>query len=180
MTRTKPVHRHSGVTLVELLVATCVAATALTGAWSWVWNAGTVARATGARAQALTADAYAVRVLRDDLAQAAGLLATPPGRTPSEAFAILHRHPGEPPETVTVVWDRSRRVVWRKASGTYLADQVSSFVVRYFTAEGAELSAVELLAPDGPQRTARVEVTVRTLRDGRSATHVLNACVGPA
>jgi len=168
------------VTLVELLIATCVAALALAGAWGWVWNAGAAARAAGARAQAAPAGAFAVRVMADDLAQAAGLLSTPAGRAPSEAFAILHVHPGEPPETVTIVWDRSRRVLWRKASGTYLADQVSAFEVRYFAAGGEELPGAGPDATDWPSQVARMEITVRALRDGRSVTRVLSTCLGPA
>ena len=170
---------HSGVTLVELLIATCIAAVALAGAWGWVWNAGVAARAVGARAQASTADAYAVRVIADDLAQAAGLLPAPAGRLPSEAFSLVHEHPGEPTETVTVVWDRARRVLWRKASGTYLADQVSAFSVRYFTADGSELAGASLGTVQGLARVARLEVTVCAQRDGRAAARVLHACVGP-
>lgn len=170
----------SGVTLVELLIAACVAAVALAGAWPFVWNAGETARAVEARAEAVTAGAYAVRAIGDDLALAVELLPTPAGRAPSEAFAVLHRHPGEEPETVTLVWDRSRRVLWRKASGTYLADRVQAFSVRYFACDGEELVGAGLLEPDWAARVALLEVTIGATRDGHSASRVLYACLGQA
>jgi hypothetical protein len=163
---------------MELLVATCVAAVALAGAWPFVWNAGGTARAVEARAEAVTAGAFAARVVGDDLALAVALLPTPAGRAPAEAFAVLHRHPGEGPETVTVVWDGSRRVLWRKASGTYLADRVRSFAVRYFSSDGAELAGPDFAAPDWPARVARLEVTIGAGREDHVATRVLHACLG--
>ena len=170
----------AGVSLIELLIATCIAAVTLAGAWGWVWNAGVTARAIGSRAQASTADDFAVRVIADDVAQAAGVLPTPAGRLPLEAFSVIHRHPGEAAETVTIVWDRARRVLWRKASGTYLADQVTGFSVRYFAADGAELAGDVLRTAQGAARVARLEVTLAGARGGRTATRVLHACVGPA
>lgn len=169
-----------GVTLVELLVASCVAAVALAGAWPFVWNAAHAARAMAARAQAATGGAYALRVVGDDLAQAVRLLATPGGRTPSESFAVLHRHPGEAPEAVTVVWDRSRGVLWRKAAGTYLADHVVHFAVRYFSADGDELAGACLQEPGWTARAARLEVTVAVDVDGRVTTRVLHSRLVPA
>jgi type II secretory pathway component PulJ len=170
----------SGVTLLELLIASCISAVALAGAWPFVWNAGDTARAVGARAQAATAGAYALRVVGDDLAQAVQLLPTPVGRTPSESFAVLHRHPGEAPETVTVVWDSARGVLWRKASGTYLADHVRAFAVRYFAAEGEELVGASLQAPAWMSRVERLEVTVVVDVHGRVMTRVLHRCLGCA
>ena len=64
----------AGLTLVELLVAACVAATALGAAWPWVWNAGATARAQVARAQAATSLSFALRIIDDDLAQATAVL----------------------------------------------------------------------------------------------------------
>lgn len=168
----------SGLTLIELLVATCVAAVALAAAWPFVWNAAGAARAVDARAQAVTAGAYAVRVIGDDLAQAVRLLPTPEGRSPSESFAVLHAHPGQSPETVTIVWDRSRGVVWRKAAGTYLADRVAAFSVRYFAAEGDEVAGAALLEPAWTSRVARLEVSLCAGRGQGATTCVLTCCLG--
>jgi type II secretory pathway component PulJ len=170
----------AGLTLVELLVATCVAAIALAAAWPWLWNTAGATAAVGERAQAATAGAYAVRTIADDLAQAVALLPPASGRSPGATLTLLHHHPGEIPETVTIVWDASRRVLWRKTSGTYLADQVLAFAVRYFASDGTELSGDDFLAPDWPARVARVAVEVRTARGGREVTSVLQACLGPA
>lgn len=170
----------SGVTLIELLVAACVSAVTLAAAWSFVWNAGGTAGAVRARAHAVTAGAYALRVVGDDLTQAVRMLPTPAGRAPSESFAVLHRHPGQAPETVTVVWDGSRGVLWRKAAGTYLADRVGAFKVRYFAGDGEELTGASLLEPDWITRVARLEVMVGIAMEGRLLTHVLHRRLGPA
>jgi hypothetical protein len=176
----RPLRRAAGVTLVELLVATCVAATALGAAWPWVWNAGVTAHAQTARAQSDTSAAFALRIIRDDLAQATAVLAPVEGRAPGTALYLRHDHPGEPSETVAIVWDASRRVVWRKAPGTYLADRVDAFSVCYFHADGTQLLSGDFAASSWAASVARVSVSLCT-RDGvgrSSAT--LEAVPGPA
>jgi len=56
---------------------------------------------------------------------------------------------------------------------------VSVFAVRYFAADGEELPGLSPGASDWPSRVARMEVTVRALRDGRSVMRVLSTCLGP-
>jgi hypothetical protein len=176
----RPLRWATGVTLVELLVATCVAATALGAAWPWVWNAGVAAHAQAARAQADTSAAFALRIIREDLAQATAVLAPVEGRAPGTALYLRHDHPGEPSETVAIVWDASRRVVWRKAPGTYLADRVDAFSVCYFHADGAQLLSGDFAASSWTASVARVSVSLRT-RDGvGSSSATLEAVPGPA
>ncbi len=73
---------------------------------------------------------------------------------------LTHLHPGAVPESVLIVWDPARRVLWRKASGTYLADHVTRFAVTYYDEGGGVLSAADLEAPAWPSRVARVAVEV--------------------
>ena len=169
-----------GLTLIELLVAACVAATALGAAWPWVWNAGATARAQVARAQAATSLSFALRVIDDDLAQATAVLTPTGGRDPETALYLRHDHPGEPPETVAIVWDAPRKVLWRKASGTYLADRVDAFSVRYFRSDGTQLLGDDFAAAEWATSVARVCVSVRTRDGGAAATGVLDVVPGPA
>jgi prepilin-type N-terminal cleavage/methylation domain-containing protein len=169
--------RARGFSLVELLVATAVTAVALAGAWPWLWNVAGASRAMGTRAQGGTAAAFALRVIGDDLAQALALGPPPAGRSPHTALSVTHVHPGETPESVAVVWDASRRVLWRKTSSTYLADQVQSFEVRYFTATGVELTDADFTHADWPALVARLTVAVRVGSPMRSETALLQAVV---
>ena len=164
----------AGVSLVELLVATCVTAVALTGAWAWLWNAGGTASSAAGRAQAATAAAFAVRTVADELGLATALRNPPAGMNPDRALCLEHRHGGVASETVLVAWDPARRVLWRKAPGTYLADHVERFAVDYFCADGERLGAADFAAAGWPRTVARIAVTVdvtvggRTARAGRS------------
>ena len=61
----------------------------------------------------------------------------PSGRDPSRSLALVHDHAAAAAETVLIVWDPARGVVWRNASGTYLADHVTRFDVAYVLADGS-------------------------------------------
>ncbi|MEI6451459.1 MAG: hypothetical protein WCP98_16155 [Actinomycetes bacterium] len=159
----------AGVTLVELLVAACVTAVALTGAWGWLWSAGGAARSSAGRAQAATAAAFAVRTIADELGLATALIRPPVGMSPDRALSMEHRHDGVAVETVLVAWDPARRVLWRKTSGTYLADHVELFAVDYFSADGRRLSAADFAAAGWPRAVARIAVTVEVTVGGRTA-----------
>lgn len=159
----------AGVTLIELLVATCVTAIALTGAWAWLWNAGGAAKGSAGRAQAATAAAFAVRSVADELGLATALSCPPAGMPPDRALCMEHRHDGVAAETVLVAWDPARRVLWRKAPGTYLADHVERFAVEYFRADGRRLEAADFAAAGWPRSVARVAVTIDVTVGGRTA-----------
>ena len=160
----------AGVTLVELLVATCVTAVALTGAWAWLWTAAGAAKGAAGRAQAATAAAFAVRTVADELGLATSLLCPPAGMSADRALCMEHRHDGvAAAETVLVAWDPARRVLWRKAPGTYLADHVEGFAVDYFCADGRRLGPADFAAAYWPRTVARVAVTAHVTVGGRTA-----------
>ena len=112
--------------------------------------------------------------------QATAVLVPGEGRAPGTTLCLRHDHPGEPPETVTIVWDASRRVVWRKAPGTYLADRVDAFSVCYFHADGTRLLADDFVAGDWAASVARVSVSLRTRDGDGTAAATLDAVLGPA
>jgi hypothetical protein len=169
----------AGVTLVELLVAACITSVALAGAWGWLWNTGEAARGAAGRAQAATAAAFAVRSVSDELGLATALSCPPSGMSPDRALCIEHRHDGAPVETVLVAWDQARRVLWRKAPGTYLADHVERFAVEYFRADGRLLGPADFAAARWPQTVARVTVTADVTVGGRTARASRSAALTP-
>ena len=159
----------AGLTLVELLVATCVAAVALTGAWAWLWTTGDAAARVAARAQAASAAAYALRCISEDLSLATSLTAVPTGVSPDRALAFEHLHDAAAPEAVLIVWDPARRVLWRKTPSTYLSDHVERFAIACFDADGRRLAAAELATGDGLRSVARVWVEIEVTVDGQAA-----------
>jgi prepilin-type N-terminal cleavage/methylation domain-containing protein len=128
--------RGAGFSLIELLVAAAVAGVVLAAAFGWLWNVAAVAARADDRAQAATIAAACVRGIAFEVRQAVSVAPPPPGRDPARALALLHDHPDSASEDVLVVWDQSRRVVWRNASGTYLADHVTAMRVAYVLADG--------------------------------------------
>jgi hypothetical protein len=168
----------SGVSLVELLVATTIACVVLAGSWAWLWNIGVVSSATADRARAATAAAFAVRSIADDLDASASLQAPPAPYLPARALTLLHLHPDVAAETVLIVWDPARRVLWRKAPGTYLADHVSHFGVAYLDSAGRELPPTDLVGSAWCGRVAVVAVTVVVSAGHESAAASCSLALG--
>ena len=167
--------RARGFSLVEVLVATAIAGVALAGAWAWLWSVAPPARCLEAQAQSAGAAAFALRTLSHDSQEATTLLA-PTACAPDRGLVIEHHHPGAGDETVVVVWDASRQVLWRKTSSTYLADHVTEFAVAYLSASGEQVVpsvagqrltgvgrvALELTVNvNGQSRTSRADIPVR-------------------
>lgn len=160
--------RTAAFSLVELLVATAITSMILAATWGWVWNAAAAAQAVGERAQAGTSAAAAVRAVAGDIRLASVVQAPPSPLSAARALHLQHRHAGEPAESIIIAWDPDRRVLWRKAPGTYLADHVAAFAVTYLDARGEALALAE--APGDAlwwRCVARVEVSV-TVSSGRS------------
>jgi len=168
----------AGVSLVELLVATVIAAVTLCAAWGWLWNAGVASSATVDRARAATAAAFAARSIANDLDSSVALQDPPSAYAPGRALDVTHIHPGVEPENVLIVWDPSRRVLWRKAAGTYLADHVTRFAVTYFDRGGVVVSPADLEVPAWPSRVARVAVEVVVAAGNESARAACDVTLG--
>ncbi len=159
--------RHSGerwqrgLTLVELLIAASLACGLLAAAWGWVWTAAAVARKADGAAQYATAQAFAARMVRADLQACAALCPPEVGVCGPARLGLLCRDPLSGVERLVVVaWDPVRGVVWRNAAGSYLAEAVESFGVRYFGADGEEVVPTGgVLDRDERDRVRRVAVT---------------------
>lgn len=165
-----------GFTLVEVLVALVVAGLVLSASYGWVWGLGSLARGHDDRAQAGTIAAAAARSIADDV-RAAVAVAPPSAPDPSRALTLVHDHVGAAREEVTIVWDPNRRVVWRNAPGTYIADHVTAFVVAYALQDGREADAVAMSPADWPLVSA-VFVRVTTETGSARVTRTVFAGVG--
>ena len=168
----------SGVSLIELLVATVIATVVLAGAWAWLWNAAVASSSTADRSRAATAAAFAARSIADDLDASASLQTLPSGYAPARALDLLHLHPEAVPESVLIVWDPAKQVLWRKASGTYLADHVSLFTISYLDIAGRGVPADELAGPAWLDRVARVKVEVVVSVGNDSARAACDVALG--
>ena len=152
-----------GLTLVELLLATIIAAGLLLAGWSWLWStAGVVARADD-RAQASTGASFALRAIASDLDEGMGLAAPPAGRSWADSLSVRAIDVATGAPTVTLIaWDRVREVLWRKTSSTYLADHVTAFAVEYLDVAGTPLAQLPASALDASVVRVRVTVSVDT------------------
>ena len=168
-----------GFSLMELLVAAAVAGVVLAAAFGWLWSLAAVAARTDDRAQAATIAAACVRGIAWKVRQAVGVAPPPSGRHPARALALLHHHPGSAAEDVLVVWDPSRRVVWRNASGTYLADHVAALRVAYLLADGRTVPG-ELMGPCGWTVVRGVHVDLAVVVGAAAAERSALISLGPA
>ena len=134
----------AGFTLVEVLVAAVVTGVVLAASYGWLWSVAALARRTDDRVQATTLADAAARGIEGDVHASIGVAPPPAGRDAALSLALIHHHPGMAPESVLIVWDAARRVVWRNASGTYIADHVSSFGVEYRLRDGRLVPGAEM------------------------------------
>jgi prepilin-type N-terminal cleavage/methylation domain-containing protein len=131
--------RGAGFSLIELLVATSVAAVVLTGGWAWCWTVSRSCAAGSERLDAGSSIAFARRLSTSELDQCAGLVTTPDARCSATSIAFIVPSGDGATELVTYVWDAGRRVLWRKASGSHLAEGVDDFSITYFDDQGRTL-----------------------------------------
>ena len=168
-----------GFTLVEVLVAVFIAGLVLSAAYGWLWNVAAFAARTDDAAQAATIASAVSRAIAGDVRAAVSVPAPPVGRDSSRSLALAHDHADVAPDVVLMVWDPARGVVWRNASGTYLADHVVRFVVSYGLADGRRLAGAEMSPRDWEGvRVVRVELAVAV--GAAVVARSLEATVGPA
>jgi len=167
-----------GFALIEVLVAAAIAGLVLAGAYAWLWNTAALASRTDDRSQAATIASAVSRAVAGDVRGAVGV-EPPSGRDRSRSLALAHDHVDVAPEAVLIVWDPARGVVWRNASGTYLADHVSRFDLTYGLADGRLLAGTAMgIADWALVRVVRVELTATVGR--ATVVRSLEVTVGPA
>ncbi len=151
--------RACGFSLIELLVATAVAAIVLAAAYGWVWSVGSLAGTTDDRVQAATIAAAVARSVGEDVGAAVEVAAPATGRDPDGSLALVRDGVDRASEDVVVVWDPARRVVWRNASGTYVADHVQGFRVGFVLGDGRSVEGGAMGTADW-QSVRAVHVTL--------------------
>jgi hypothetical protein len=136
-----------------MLVATAIAGVVLAGGWAWCWSVSSSCAVGAERIDAASSLAFARRLSANELRGSEGLVATSgAGCTTTAISFIVPAASGTAPELITYVWDAARRVVWRKAPGSHVAEGVDSFSISYFDdqvrlvlpASGGALSTSEL------------------------------------
>lgn len=176
--RRRPGAESTGLTLIELLVATAITGIVLAGAWGWFWSVAQASRREQARSLAQTAAASAARGIAGELTVATGVLATPAGRDPGTSLYLRRSDPSDGDLATLVVWDQARRVVWRNASGTYLADNVSGFTLDYLDAAGKSVIVGAASTAQTLRMVARVRVTLEVTVSGTIAQAVVDQPLG--
>lgn len=161
------------------MVATAIAGLVLSAAYSWLWNVAALAARTDDDVQTATVAGALARALAADVRAAVGVTVPPAGRDPARSLALAHDHVDTAREAVLVVWDPGRRVVWRNASGTYLADHVTRFEVMYGLSDGRLVAGGTMTAQDWRfVRRVRVELAVTV--GSAVVSRGVEANVGPA
>jgi prepilin-type N-terminal cleavage/methylation domain-containing protein len=171
--------RARGFTLIELLIGASMAAVILGSAYAWLWNIGAFAEGADDRAQAATLAAAVTRAVAADINAGVGVVEPPSGRDPSRSLALLHRHVAGAPEAVLIVWDPARGVVWRNASGTYLADHVVRFDVVYALADGSLVDGGDMTSSCWSAIRA-VHVALEATVGSATARRFLEISIGPS
>jgi prepilin-type N-terminal cleavage/methylation domain-containing protein len=130
----------SGFTLIELLVAASLACLVLAGSWGWLWTSAASARADERSAEGLSSSAFAARMLRADLRRALRLATPAEGICSDTRLTLVSVDAARGSRgIVTFAWDPSRGVVWRNASGSYLAEHVTRFAVCFSDGRGRQV-----------------------------------------
>jgi prepilin-type N-terminal cleavage/methylation domain-containing protein len=135
--------RHSGArgfSLVELLVAASLGCLVLGLAWPWCWQVCRAWRGAAPGAEAASTLAAVRRVTLSEVPQAVALLNAPDTGCTRTTLAFAAPSGSGAAAIVTYVWDAGRGVLWRKAPGSHLAEQVTAFGIEYFDGRGRPLA----------------------------------------
>jgi len=151
-----------GLGLVELVVALAITGILLAAGWCWLVDVqGSVLHGATA-AEVYSNGAFARRLMVSELRRSTGLSSAGTG---CGRHALTFTVPAKDtlqPDVVSYVWDESRRVLWRKAPGSYLQESVSDFSVQLWDVDGRPLDpgADGVFADAALVSAARVRLSV--------------------
>ena len=92
------------------------------------------------RVDAASSLAYARRLTSAELGECVGLVAASPVSCSTTGLAfVVPSADTAGTELVTYQWDAARRVLWRKAPSSHVAEDVAGFSLSYFDAQGHAL-----------------------------------------
>jgi hypothetical protein len=134
-------------------VASAIAGVVLLAGWGWCW---TTTRSCADGADWLDVNstiAFVERLTTSELRSAVCLVQAPQvACTQTGIGFVVPSDDGLTVDLVTYLWDRDRGVVWRKAPGSHLAEDVAAFSIAYYAAGDRLLS----LRADGALAAADV------------------------
>jgi prepilin-type N-terminal cleavage/methylation domain-containing protein len=170
-----------GFSLIELLVATAITAVILTAGWAWCWSLSGWCATSSERLDAASSLSFARRLTSAELGECRELLADQAVRCSASSIAFVVPS-DDGPEAVTYSYDAARRVLWRKASSSHIAEGVEDFSITYFDAQGRTLGP----APGGALpsadlalvRRVALRATIRCASQTRQASW--QVCLAPS
>jgi len=172
--------RARGMSLVELLVAVALSGVIFCAAWAWFWTMSTAASTTRQRLDIVCRLAFAQRLVAADVR--AATLVEPQSGLPTQQTGLRATLPkdGAPDDEVLYVWDARRSVLWRGAPGSYVAEGVTQFAVRYLDSAGAPFAMpADGSSPSGPESAvAAIEVSMTIARGRISVSRIWTVAVG--
>jgi hypothetical protein len=152
----------AGLGLVELMVALAITGMLLAAGWCWLVDVQGAVMHGAAAADVYTSGAFAHRLMAFELRRSTGLSSAGAG---CGRHALTFTVPAKDmlqQDVVSYVWDESRRVLWRKAPGSYLQESVSDFAVQLWDQDGRPLDpgASGIFADAALVSAARVRLSV--------------------
>ena len=153
-----------GFGLVELMIALAITGILLAAGWCWLVDVQGSALRGGTAAEAYTSGAFARRLMISELRRSNGLSSAGAGCSRHALTFTVPENDEPQPDVVSYVWDASRRVLWRKAPGSYLQESVSDFSVQLWDTDGRPLDpgAGGVFADADLAAAARVRLSVTT------------------
>ena len=160
----------AGLSLIEVLVAATLTCLVLAASFGWLSSVVSASDHAADHVEVSSSLAFARRLTTSELRQASALVAVPtaPCGRHTISFALPSVANDGTYDLITYTWDAGRNILWRKASGSYLAQGVTHFEVHYFGSDGRELAPLIDVLPLSAYASVRAVSFVCTVRYGQS------------
>ena len=133
---------------MELLVAMSLASLMMAAAWAWLFSVTDVSAGDDARSEVESRLGFAHRLITGEVTSGT-LVADPVGSCTRTCLTIAVTRLDNTSETIVYRYDQSRSILWRKSSGSHVAEGVRALSFEYLSADGEPLALGEddALAP---------------------------------
>ena len=120
----------------------------MAAAWAWLFAVTDASTGADARSEVESRLGFAHRLIAGEVASGR-LVADPAGSCTRTCLTIVVTHVDSAPELIVYHYDPSRAVLWRKSSGSHVAEGVSELSFEYLSATGERLllGGDDVLAP---------------------------------
>jgi len=160
----------AGLSLIEVLIAATLTCLVLAASFGWLSSVVSASDHAADHVEVSSSLAFARRLTTSELRQASALVAVPtaPCGRHTISFALPSVANDGTYDLITYTWDAGRNILWRKASGSYVAQGVTHFEVHYFSSDGRELAPLVDVLPLSAYASVRAVSFVCTVRYGQS------------